>query len=468
MRAEVLRRHGASARGTESQERPYTRRVAGRIPDRDIAAIRDRIPIDELVGEYVSLRRAGASLKGLCPFHDEKTPSFHVRPTHGHFHCFGCGEGGDVYTFLQKIEHISFTEAVEQLADRVGYRITYEGGGPSVQRDRGTRARLVAANTAAQEFYAEQLLSPEAQRARTYLEERHFDAAAAAQFGCGYAPSGWDTLTKHLLSRGFEFKELEAAGLSKQGKRGPIDRFHRRLLWPIKNLSGEVIGFGARRLFDDDVAQAKYLNTPETALYKKSQVLFGLDVAKRDIAKSHQVVIVEGYTDVMAMHLAGVTTAVAACGTAFGDEHLSLLRRLLMDDSYFRGEIIFTFDGDDAGQKAALKAFEGDQKVAGKTFVSVAPPGMDPCDLRVARGDAAVRDLIARRTPMYAFVVRSILAEHNLDIAEGRVEALRRAVPVVAKIKDSTLREDYARQLADWVGWEKETQVRQRDRKSVV
>lgn len=438
--------------------------MAGRIPDRDIAAIRDRIPIDELVGEYVSLRRAGASLKGLCPFHDEKTPSFHVRPTHGHFHCFGCGEGGDVYTFLQKIEHISFTEAVEQLADRVGYRITYEGGGPSVQRDRGTRARLVAANTAAQEFYAEQLLSPEAQRARTYLEERHFDAAAAAQFGCGYAPSGWDTLTKHLLSRGFEFKELEAAGLSKQGKRGPIDRFHRRLLWPIKNLSGEVIGFGARRLFDDDVAQAKYLNTPETALYKKSQVLFGLDVAKRDIAKSHQVVIVEGYTDVMAMHLAGVTTAVAACGTAFGDEHLSLLRRLLMDDSYFRGEIIFTFDGDDAGQKAALKAFEGDQKVAGKTFVSVAPPGMDPCDLRVARGDAAVRDLIARRTPMYAFVVRSILAEHNLDIAEGRVEALRRAVPVVAKIKDSTLREDYARQLADWVGWEKETQVRQRVR----
>lgn len=438
--------------------------MAGRIPDRDIAAIRDQIVIDELIGEYVSLRRAGASLKGLCPFHDEKTPSFHVRPTHGHFHCFGCGEGGDVYSFLQKIEHISFTEAVEQLADRIGYRITYEGGGTSVQRDRGTRARLVAANAAAQQFYAGQLVSPEAEPARTYLKERHFDAAAAAQFGCGYAPSGWDSLTKHLMAQGFEFKELEAAGLSKQGKRGPIDRFHRRLLWPIKNLAGEVIGFGARRLFDDDVAQAKYLNTPETALYKKSQVLFGLDLAKREIAKSHQVVIVEGYTDVMAMHLAGVTTAVAACGTAFGDEHLSLLRRLLMDDSYFRGEVIFTFDGDEAGQKAALKAFEGDQKVAGKTFVAVAPAGMDPCELRADRGDAAVRDLVARRTPLFAFVVRSILAEHDLDTAEGRVEALRRTVPVVAKIKDSTLRDDYARQLSEWVGWEKEAQVRQRVR----
>ncbi len=403
-------------------------------------------------------------MKGLCPFHDEKTPSFHVRPSHGHFHCFGCGEGGDVYSFLQKIEHISFAEAVEQLADRSGYRITYEGGGTSVQRDRGTRTRLVAANAAAQQFYARQLSTPEAEVARQYLKERHFDGAAAVQFGCGYAPSGWDSLTKHLLTQGFEFKELEAAGLSKQGKRGPIDRFHRRLLWPIRNLSGDVIGFGARRLFDDDVQQAKYLNTPETVLYKKSQVLFGLDLAKREIAKSHQVVIVEGYTDVMAMHLAGVTTAVAACGTAFGDEHVGLLRRLLMDDSYFRGEVIFTFDGDEAGQKAALKAFEGDQKVAGKTFVAVAPAGMDPCDLRVERGDAAVRDLVARRSPLFAFVVRSILGEHDLETSEGRVEALRRAVPVVAKIKDTALRDDYAKQLADWVGWEKEAQVRQRVR----
>ncbi|OAT69048.1 DNA primase [Mycobacteroides immunogenum] len=434
--------------------------MAGRIPDRDIAAIRERTRIEDIVGDYVQLKRAGAdSLKGLCPFHDEKSPSFHVRPNHGHFHCFGCGEGGDAYTFIQKIEHITFVEAVERLADRIGYTINYEGGGTAAQRDRGTRARLVAANAAAQEFYAAALDSPEAAPARQYLTERNFDGAAAKQYGCGYAPSGWDTLTKHLMRKGFEFKELEAAGLSKEGRRGPIDRFHRRLLWPIRASSGEVIGFGARKIFDDDTMPGKYVNTPETMLYKKSSVLFGLDMARRDIAKGHQAVVVEGYTDVMAMHLAGVTTAVASCGTAFGEEHLSMLRRLMMDDSYFRGELIYVFDGDAAGQAAALKAFEGEQNLAGQSFVAVAPDGMDPCDLRLKSGEGALRDLVARRIPLFAFAIRSALSESDLDIAEGRVDALRRCVPMVAKIKDPTLRDEYARQLAGWVGWDDVAQV---------
>ncbi|MGN2640761.1 DNA primase [Nocardia takedensis] len=429
--------------------------MAGRLPDRDIAAIRDRVRIEDVVGEYVALKRAGAdSMKGLCPFHDEKSPSFHVRPNHGLFHCFGCGEGGDVYKFLQKIDHIGFVEAVEQMADRVGYQINYEGGGTSVQRDRGTRSRLVAANAAAHEFYMARLREPEAEAARRYLTERNFDGQAALHFGCGYAPDGWDVLTKHLLRKGFEFKELEAAGLSKQGKRGPIDRFHRRLLWPIRNLGGEVIGFGARKLFDDDTMPGKYVNTPETILYKKSQVLFGLDLAKREIAKGHQAVVVEGYTDVMAMHLAGVKTAVASCGTAFGDEHMAILRRLLMDDNFWRGEIIYTFDGDAAGQAAALKAFAGDQKLAGQTYIAVAPDGQDPCDLRQRSGDGAVRDLVARRTPLYEFVIRGLLAEYNLDQVEGQVEALRRAVPVVAQIKDHATRKAYATRLAGWVGWD--------------
>lgn len=437
----------------------YTGRVAGRIPDRDITAIRDQTRIEDIVGEYVALRRAGAdSLKGLCPFHDEKTPSFHVRPNHGHFHCFGCGEGGDVYSFLQKQEHVSFVEAVEQLADRIGYRINYEGGGTAIKRDRGTRARLVAANAAAHKFYVAALQTPEAQKARDYLTERDFDAAAAAQFGCGYAPDGWDTMSKALLSQGFEFSELKAAGLSTEGRKGPIDRFRRRLLWPIRNLGGDIIGFGARKLFDDDT-MGKYMNTPETMLYKKSQVLFGLDHAKKNIAKGHQVVVVEGYTDVMAMHLSGVTTAVASCGTAFGEDHLSLIRRLMMDDSYFRGEVIYTFDGDDAGKAAALKAFEGEQSISGQTFVAIAPDGMDPCELRQAKGDAAVRDLIARRVPMFEFAIRTLLTEHDLDTAEGRVHALREAVPVVARIKDIALRDEYARQLAGWVGWEEVGQV---------
>ncbi|MFI2473319.1 DNA primase [Nocardia xishanensis] len=429
--------------------------MAGRLPDRDIAAIRERVRIEDVVGEYVALKRAGAdSMKGLCPFHDEKSPSFHVRPNHGLFHCFGCGEGGDVYKFLQKIEHIGFVESVEQMADRIGYQINYEGGGTSVQRDRGTRARLVAANAAAHEFYMARLREPEAEAARKFLTDRNFDGNAALQFGCGYAPDGWDALTKYLLRKGFDFKELEAAGLSKQGKRGPIDRFHRRLLWPIRNLGGEVIGFGARKLFDDDTMPGKYVNTPETLLYKKSQVLFGLDHAKREIAKGRQAVVVEGYTDVMAMHLAGVKTAVASCGTAFGDEHMAILRRLLMDDNFWRGEIIYTFDGDAAGQAAALKAFAGDQKLAGQTYIAVAPDGQDPCELRQRSGDGAVRDLIARRTPLYEFVIRGLLAEHNLDTVEGQVEALRRAVPVVAQIKDNATRKAYATRLAGWVGWD--------------
>lgn len=435
--------------------------MAGRISDRDIAAIRERARIEDVVGDYVQLRRAGAdSLKGLCPFHNEKSPSFHVRPNHGHFHCFGCGEGGDVYAFIQKIEHVSFVEAVELLADRIGHTITYTGAAATnVQRDRGSRSRLIAANAAAAEFYAAALESDEAAPARQYLSERNFDADAARQFGCGFAPSGWEMLTKHLLRKGFEFKELEAAGLSREGRRGPMDRFHRRLLWPIRSSAGEVIGFGARRLFDDDPMEAKYVNTPETLLYKKSSVMFGIDLAKRDIARGHQAVVVEGYTDVMAMHLAGVTTAVASCGTAFGDEHLAMLRRLMMDDSFFRGELIYVFDGDAAGRAAALKAFGGEQNLAGQSFVAVAPDGMDPCDLRLKAGDGALRDLVARRTPLFEFAIRTAIAEFDLDSAEGRVTALRRCVPMVAQIKDPTLRDEYARQLAGWVGWDDVAQV---------
>jgi DNA primase len=429
--------------------------VAGRIRDSDIALVRERNQIDDVIGEYVALRGVGGgAVKGLCPFHDEKTPSFNVRPTHGTFHCFGCGEGGDVIAFLCKIDHLSFVEAVERLAERVGVKLTYEGGGTSVQRDRGTRTRLVDAHRAAAEFYAEQLATPEAKPAREFLAQRGFDQAAALQFGCGYAPAGWDVLTKYLLGRGFELAELEKAGLSKPGQRGPIDQFHRRLLWPIKDLGGDVVGFGARRIHDDDKIQAKYLNTRDTPIYHKSQVLFGLDMAKREISKRHQVVVVEGYTDVMAMHLAGVPTAVASCGTAFGTEHIQVLRRLLMDDKFFRGEVIYTFDGDDAGKKAAMKAFDEDQRFAAQTFIAVAPDGMDPCELRQAKGDTAVRDLVARRQRLIEFWIRSELAEHDLEAAEGRVQALRRTVPLVAQIKEVALRDEYARQLAGWIGWD--------------
>ncbi|HET9255067.1 MAG TPA: DNA primase [Pseudonocardiaceae bacterium] len=441
--------------------------MAGRIRDADIVAVRERNRLDEVVGEYVALRRAGAdSLKGLCPFHDEKSPSFHVRPVHGSYHCFGCGQGGNVVDFVMNIEHLGFVEAIERLADRAGIKLTYTGGGSSVQRDRGTRSRLVEANKLAQQFYAEQLSSAEARPAREFLAQRGFTQEAAGTFGCGFAPSGWDQLTKYLLSRGFSIEELIKAGVSREGQRGPIDRFHRRLLWPIRDLGGDVVGFGARRIFDDDRIDAKYLNTAETPLYRKSQVLFGLDLAKREIARRRQVVVVEGYTDVMAMHVAGVPTALASCGTAFGAEHITVLRRLLMDDFSFHGEVIFIFDGDAAGQKAALKAFDDEQRFAAQTFVAIAPDGMDPCELRQAKGDAALRDLVARRAPLFTFAVRTLLKEHDLDTAEGRVDALRRTVPLVARIKDVSLRDEYARQLAGWVGWEDVATVRRRVRET--
>lgn len=442
----------------------------GRIPDSDIQAIRERAPIDEIVGEYVQLKPAGYdSLKGLSPFKDEKTPSFHVRPQRGYYHCFSTGKGGDVFSFLMEMEQVSFPEAVEAVAQKIGYHINYQGGSTGARDEKpGTRRRLIVANKAAHEFYRQQLETPQAAAGREFLLDRGFSKEIIYEFECGYAPEGWDTATKHLLRMGFSFEELDAAGISKMGKRGPIDRFHRRLLWPIKDLSGNVIGFGARKLYDDDKL-GKYMNTPETMLYHKSKVLFGLDLAKRNIAEQHQAVVVEGYTDVMAMYAAGVKTAVASCGTAFGADHLQVLRRLMLDDSYFHGELIYTFDGDEAGQKAAMRAFEGEQKFTGQSFVSVAPDGMDPCDLRLARGDAAVRDLVADRIPMFEFVIRSVISDFSIDSAEGRLQALRRAVPVVAQIRDAPLQREYARRLAGWVGWpdpeEVLRQVRQEARK---
>ena len=446
----------------------------GRIPERDIEAIREQTPIEEVVGEYVQLKPGGVdSMKGLSPFKDEKTPSFHVRPNHGYFHCFSTDQGGDVFKFLMLMEHMSFPEAVEACAERIGYRINYEGGRPGNREEPGTRRRLVAANKAAFEFYRKEFLGDAegADVARNFLIERGFTMEHAEQFGCGYAPAGWDRLTKHLQQKGFTFKEIEAAGLGRMGKRGPIDRFHRRLLWPIRSVSGDVIGFGARKLFDDDKL-GKYLNTPETMLYKKSKVLFGIDQAKRNIVAKHQAVVVEGYTDVMAMHAAGVDTAVAACGTAFGGEHLAALRRFMLDDQFFRGEIIYTFDGDEAGQKAAMRAFEGDQQFAGRSYVTVAPGGQDPCDVRIKRGDAAVRELVASRIPMFEFVIRTLIADYDTASIDGRVHALRRIVPVLAGIKDEALRDEYARQAAGWVGWDNPNdvldQVRKEARKSGV
>jgi DNA primase len=428
--------------------------VPGRIRRSDIDELRSRINIADVIGQYVTLKQAGAgSMKGLCPFHDERSPSFHVRPHVGFYHCFGCGEGGDVFTFVQKIDSRGFNEAVEHLAEKAGFTLTYEDG--QAAPDRKNRSRIFAANTAAEQYFRSQLHEPQADIGRAFLAERGFDQLAAESFGVGYAPNSFDALSSHLTKKGFTVPELIEAGLVSKGDRGVYDRFRGRLVWPIRDVTGQTIGFGARKLSDDDKGP-KYLNTPETEVYHKSRVLYGLDLAKRDIAKKRQVVIVEGYTDVMACHLAGITTAVATCGTAFGADHIPLIRRVMGDNDNSleqkRGEVIFTFDPDEAGQKAATKAFYDQDKFTANTYVAVPPEGLDPCDVRVNQGDEALVGVIESRRPMHEFMIRRILGQVDLDTVEGRADGLRSAVDVVRTIKDPIIRDGYARELAGWVG----------------
>ena len=427
--------------------------MAGRIRARDIEEVKSRVNIADVVSDYLALKPAGVgSLKGLCPFHDEKSPSFTVKPNDGFYKCFGCGEGGDVYKFLQQLDHISFYEAVEKLAARVGFVLTYEeGAGPSP--DHGLKNRILEANNATALFYQSQLMSDGAETGRDFLKSRGFDKAAAERFSIGFAPKAWAELFNHLKSLGFSDDELISAALVTKGDKGIYDKFRGRLIWPIKDATSQVIGFGARKLFDDDTGP-KYLNSSDTLVYHKSQVLYGIDLAKRDISKNQQVVVVEGYTDVMACHLAGVTTAVATCGTAFGDDHIRTLNRMLSSSVDSAAEVIFTFDPDAAGQKAAMRAYNDSNKFNAQTFVAVGPDGLDPCDLRSEKGDEAVVAMIANKRPMFEFAIKQKISKFDLNTLEGRVAAARAAALVVAQIRDAALRPAYIRELAGWVSLE--------------
>ena len=432
----------------------------GRLSEHSIAAVREAADIEAVISPYVTLKRAGSgSMKGLCPFHDEKSGSFNVSTTRNVWHCFGCQEGGDAIGFIQQIEGIGFIEAVERLAETFRIDLTYEDNGTHTRPDVAAAARraaqehktrMLAANAAAADWYAARLASPQGHIAQTFLAERHFNADHATQFNLGYAPEGWDNLIRHLVGQGFTAKELIASGLASQGKKGPIDRFRNRLIFPIRDLSGEIIGFGARKLADDDNGP-KYLNTPETPLYKKSKVLFGLDKARKAIALNSRVVIVEGYTDVMACHLEGETTAVASCGTALGEDHLRILARLLGTDQH-KGEIVYAFDGDAAGQKAALRAFALDPHLQTRTMVAIDPEKRDPCEIRIEAGRSGIETLFANRSPLAGFVITSTLAKHNLDTVEGRSNAVREVAPILAGMTHREVREDYIRLISRRTG----------------
>jgi len=417
-----------------------------RVKQSDIEQLKDRVDIVDLIGSYIALKPAGpGSFKGLCPFHGEKTPSFHVRSNPAFYHCFGCGVGGDAFKFVQEMDKVGFSEAIEKLAERTGYQLTYEEG----ERETSNRNLLLSINKAASDFFQSQLNSEEGQAARDFLVARGFELESIADFQVGYAPKGWQNLSNHLTELGYKLEDQALAGLLSKGEKGYYDRFRGRVIWPIRDANSQVVGFGARKLYQDDQGP-KYLNTPETPVYHKSTVLYGLDLARKEIVTKRQVVVVEGYTDVMACHLAGEKTAVATCGTAFGEEHIKLINRLL-GQSTEPASVVFTFDPDAAGEKAALKVYGDANKFNALTFVASGPAGLDPSDLRQQQGDAAVVEMLKNRKPLFEFVIQHRLSQFSLDGIDSRVAAARAAAPVVAEIVDPALRSGYIRMLAEWV-----------------
>lgn len=438
--------------------------MPGLIKHEDIEKVRATADLYDVISADVTLKPAGTgTFMGLCPFHDEKTASFSVRPSLGTWHCFGCGLGGDIFGYVEQAEDVGFADAVEILADRYHIELHYENAAGGVERKGSTRSRLLEANDEAQRFFMAQMMTAEALPARQLLAGRNFTQADSERFGCGYAPQGWDNLVRHLSDKGFTQQEMVDAGLARRGNRGIYDYFRGRLTWPIRDATGRTLGFGARKLYDDDSIQAKYINTPDTTLYHKNQVLYGLDLAKPEISKTHAIVIVEGYTDVMACHIAGITNAVATCGTAFGAEHVKIVRRFISDNvlsgMQLRGtlkggtaRVTFTFDGDSAGQKAAMHAFGLDNAFLMQAFVAVADNNMDPCDLRIAQGDEAIRALIRHATPIYDFTIRTVLAKFDTNYAPGQVGAVQAVAPIIAQIRDESLRFVYAQRVARSVG----------------
>ena len=429
--------------------------MVGRIREESIAEVREKARIDEIVSGYVSLRNAGGgSMKGLCPFHDEKSPSFQVTPSRGLFYCFGCQAGGDVIKFLMDIDGLSFGESVERLADKFGVDLKRdEDGTGRDDRPKGPqRRRLIEANAAAQSYLRRAAHPPAGARRPAVPQRARFRPVGGGHLRARVRPPRRRGPVQAPAGEGVQ---PGGAGRGRTGRVGPLGLrpVPGRLLWPIREGSGDVLGFGARRIFDDDKIEAKYLNTPETPVYKKSQVLYGIDLARREMARSSQAVVVEGYTDVMACHLAGVGTAVATCGTSFTEEHSRVLRRFLHDHDEFRGEVIFTFDSDTAGQNAALKAFAGDSKFVSQTYVAVEPDGLDPCDVRIKKGDAAVRELVARREPLYRFVLGNVVRQFDLDRADGRVSAVREAAKLVTSSRDTAVAtSSFAREISALTG----------------
>ncbi len=386
----------------------------------DKERVRERTDLAELAAEVTRVKRSGRNATAICPFHDEKTPSLSIDPGRGLFHCFGCGKSGDVFTWVQETQGVDFPTALEILARRVGITLTES---PGEQRRRGRRELLVAAVGDAVAFYHERLKTgDDAGSARSYLRGRGYDGAVVDQFSLGYSPPAWDTLVTHLAAKGHEPVTIQQAGLGSRSTHGRlIDRFRGRLMFPITDLRGDPVGFGARDLEGDG---PKYLNTQETPIYHKSRLLYGLDRAKSEIVRGDRAVVVEGYTDVIAFHLAGHPMAVATCGTALGEEHLDLLRR-------FSSRVVLAFDSDAAGTGAALRGF--DRSVPGDLDLRMArfPDGRDPADLlQEGLGDSLIT-AVEESVPLLQFRIDRELDGYDMAEPEAKVKAATAAARLI-------------------------------------
>ena len=420
--------------------------MAGRIRDESIAELRQATDVVALVGEYVTLRPGGGTrMKGLCPFHQEKTPSFTVDSSRQLWHCFGCSQGGDAIDFLMKQETLSFTEAVERLAHRAGVELRYEGRSAGERGSMGRKSRLVAAHAEAVEFYHRALVdSPDGRAARAYLSSRGMDRAVAERFRLGWAPGrSWDALVGHLRTKGFRPEELTDAGLARTGGRGLRDAFHARVLFPIFDVAGDPVAFGGRLLDVDEGRGPKYVNTAETPIWHKGRALYALNWAKAAIVKAGFAVVVEGYTDVLACHQAGVDQAVATCGTALRADHFKLLGR-------FTGRIVLAFDADAAGGRAAgrgVAELVAAPEASLSAHVLTMPAGLDPAEYVGRYGGDAFRELVEAAQPLVRWWLDWKLASFDLSQPEGRTRAVREVAPVMTSVPDFSQRRAYARSV---------------------
>jgi len=417
------------------------------IKEEEINEIRERNNIVEVISEYVTLKKSGRLYKACCPFHQEKTPSFMVDPVKQLFHCFGCDAGGNVFNFLMKMDNVDFPEAVKALADRAGYTIVLE---KADTRQLSKQTRLFEINNQAMLFYQRHLLqNREGQEARDYLKSRDYHAEIAKTFGLGVAFSQWNELIDYLRQKGFSPEEIETAGLAIKGDKGSFyDRFRSRIMFPIFDSRGRAVGFGGRIFGAGQGASSdtpKYVNSPETPVYHKSKILYWLNEAKSEIVKQSEVLVVEGYTDVISLYQSGIRNVVATCGTAFTPEHLKALSR-------FTEKVVLVFDADAAGKAAAERGLEllGEEKV--DIFVLSLPSGFDPADFVTQKGKEAFLEILEQAISLVEFCLESVVAKYDIKTPNGRVKAAAEALPIIAALPGEVAHEEYLRKLSDILG----------------